>query len=248
MYSNNYSFFRPEIQGLRGIAVLLVLIYHLDLPIFKGGFIGVDIFFVISGYLITAIIINDLEKKQFSILNFYERRARRILPALFFVMATCLPIAWVWMQPGQLKDFSESLVAVSLFVSNFLFWSESGYFAAAAEEKPLLHTWSLAVEEQYYLIFPILLILIWRFGRNRVFWIIILLAIISLLFSEWSWRTAKSSNFFLAPSRAWELLAKCLTDYDLDNISREYQFEDILDLASRLIENKVTGRLVLRMQ
>ena len=110
-------------------------------------------------------------------------------------MAVCTPFAWVWMQPGQLKDFSESLVAVSLFVSNFLFWSESGYFAAAAEEKPLLHTWSLAVEEQYYLIFPILLTIIWRFGKNRVFWIIISLAITSLLFSEFSWRTENLQTF-----------------------------------------------------
>ena len=123
--------YRPEIDGLRALAVIPVILFHAGFDIFKGGFVGVDIFFVISGYLITTIIIYDLEKNCFSITKFYERRARRILPALFFVMAVCTPFAWVWMQPGQLKDFSESLVAVSLFVSNFLFiieWMWSIHF------------------------------------------------------------------------------------------------------------------------
>ena len=107
---------------------------------FGGGFVGVDVFFVISGYLITTILIEDIENKSFSIVNFYERRARRILPALFFVMLVCIPFAWMWMWPNQMKDFSQSLVAVSLFGSNILFWRESGYFNAGAEESPLLHT------------------------------------------------------------------------------------------------------------
>ena len=149
--------YRSEIDGLRALAILPVILFHADFIAFSGGYVGVDIFFVISGFLITSIIIDDIKNNSFSVLRFYERRARRILPALFFVMAICIPFGWMWMQPGQLIDFSESLIAVSLFVSNFLFWSESGYFASAAEEKPLLHTWSLAVEEQYYLIFPLFL-------------------------------------------------------------------------------------------
>ena len=117
------------------------------------------------------------------------------------------------MVPGQMKDFSQSLVAVSLFSSNLLFWKESGYFDAASEEKPLLHTWSLSVEEQYYFLFPIFLFLIWRFGKNRVFWTIFLIALISLVFSEWSWRNKNSANFFLAPSRAWEILAGSISAF-----------------------------------
>jgi peptidoglycan/LPS O-acetylase OafA/YrhL len=199
--------YRAEIDGLRAIAVLPVILFHAGFELFSGGFVGVDIFFVISGYLITTILIEDIEKQQFSILNFYERRARRILPLLFFVMLCCMPFAWAWLAPDKMKDFSQSLVAVSLFVSNVLFWSETGYFDTASEEKPLLHTWSLAVEEQYYLLFPVFLILAWRFGKDRVFWTVVLLASLSFLLSEWGWRNQPTANFYLAPSRAWELLS-----------------------------------------
>jgi len=199
--------YRPEIDGIRALAVLPVILFHAGFELFSGGFVGVDVFFVISGYLITTILIEDIENRRFSIVNFYERRARRILPALFFVMLVCIAFAWMWMLPSQMKDFSQSLVAVSLFASNILFWQESGYFEAAAEEKPLLHTWSLAVEEQYYVLFPIFLILAWRFGKNRVFWMIVVMAAISLLLSEWGWRNKATANFYLAPTRAWELFA-----------------------------------------
>ena len=199
--------YREEIDGLRALAVIPVMLFHAGFELFGGGFVGVDVFFVISGYLITTILIEDIENKRFSIINFYERRARRILPALFFVIYACIPFAWMWMDLSQMRDFSQSLVAVSIFASNILFWTESGYFAGAAEEKPLLHTWSLAVEEQYYLLFPIFLILAWRFGKNSVFWIIVLMSASSLLLSEWGWRNASIANFYLAPARAWELFA-----------------------------------------
>ena len=199
--------YRAEIDGLRALAVIPVILFHAEFEIFSGGFVGVDVFFVISGYLITTIIIDDLKNKRFSIFNFYERRARRILPTLFFVMLVCMPFAWMWMLPSQMRDFSQSLVAVSLFASNVLFWRESGYFSAAAETKPLLHTWSLAVEEQYYVLFPIFLLLAWRFGKHKVFWMIVLMATISLLLSEWGWRNDATANFYLAPTRAWELFA-----------------------------------------
>ena len=199
--------YRAEIDGLRALAVVPVILFHAGFELFSGGFVGVDVFFVISGYLITTILIEDIDNNRFSIVNFYDRRARRILPALFFVMLVCIPFAWMWMLPNQMNDFAKSLVAVTLFASNILFWRESGYFDAAAEEKPLLHTWSLAVEEQYYLLFPIFLILAWRFGKNRVFWMIVLMAAISLLLSEWGWRNQTTANFYLAPTRAWELFA-----------------------------------------
>ena len=149
--------YRSEIDGLRALAVVPVILFHAGFPGFSGGFVGVDIFFVISGFLITSIILAEREAGTFTIAGFYERRARRILPALFFVMVCAIPFAWIWMPPKQLEEFAHSLIAVAGFASNFLFWGESGYFGTAAAEKPLLHTWSLAIEEQYYLIFPILL-------------------------------------------------------------------------------------------
>jgi peptidoglycan/LPS O-acetylase OafA/YrhL len=168
--------YRSEIDGLRAIAVLSVMFFHARFGWFSGGFVGVDIFFVISGYLITSIIISEQQAKCFSLISFYERRARRILPALFLVLFACLPFAWLWMEPSDLKRFSVSLSAVSLFASNFVFWKESGYFAAAAELKPLLHTWSLAIEEQYYVLFPALIMVFWPLGLR---WMISLFAIVA---------------------------------------------------------------------
>ncbi|WP_157955171.1 acyltransferase family protein [Halomonas denitrificans] len=199
--------YRAEIDGLRALAVVPVILFHAGFDSFSGGFVGVDVFFVISGYLITTIIVEDIEGNRFSIVRFYERRARRILPALFFVMFACIPFAWFLMLPSQLKDFSQSFVAVSFFASNILFWHETDYFAESAEEKPLLHTWSLAVEEQYYVLFPIFLFLAWRLGKDRVFWLIVVFSAISLALSEWGWRNSPSANFYLAPMRAWELLS-----------------------------------------
>jgi peptidoglycan/LPS O-acetylase OafA/YrhL len=199
--------YRPEVDGLRARAVVPVILFHAGFDLFGGGFIGVDIFFVISGYLITTILIDDMENNRFSIVKFYERRSRRILPMLIFVMLICIPFAWQLMSPKQIIDFSESLIAVSSFTSNILFWLESGYFDTVAEAKPLLHTWSLAVEEQYYLLFPIFIFLAWRLGKASVFWIIVCLALFSLALSEWGARYHPSANFYLAPSRAWELFA-----------------------------------------
>lgn len=203
--------YRAEIDGLRALAVLPVILFHAGFDWFGGGFVGVDIFFVISGYLITSIIFSEMAEGKFSILNFYERRARRILPALFFVMMVSLLFAFLWLSVDSLKDFGQSLVAVSTFSSNILFWIQSGYFDSAAELKPLLHTWSLAVEEQYYIIFPIFLLLTWRFGIK---WIVILLSlvfVISLGVAHWASSYAEdakiiSGSFFLLPTRGWELL------------------------------------------
>lgn len=221
--------YRPEIDGLRAIAVIPVILFHAGLTLFSGGYVGVDVFFVISGYLITSILIGELEQDNFSITRFYERRARRILPALFFVMLCCIPFAWKWMLPSELKDFSQSVVSVVFFASNILFWREEGYFAPAAEMKPLLHTWSLAVEEQYYVLFPIFLLLAWRFGRRSVFWSICAIAALSLAASEWSWRNAPSANFYLAPTRAWELLAGSICAFLLSG--REPRASNALSLA-----------------
>ena len=199
--------YRPEIDGLRAIAVVPVILFHAGFSIFGGGYVGVDVFFVVSGYLITSIIVAELEEDKFSIINFYERRARRILPALFTVMLACIPLSYIWMLPSQLEDFSGSLIAVLFFVSNVFFWQESGYFATAADLKPLLHTWSLAVEEQFYVVFPLFLVLYWRFGRRVVFWFMVTIAATSLLYSELTSRTDPAANFYFATTRAWELLA-----------------------------------------
>ena len=198
--------YRREIDGLRALAVLPVILFHAGFHVVSGGFAGVDIFFVISGYLITTIILAEKQAGAFTIVNFYERRARRILPALFVVMLTSLPFAWLWLLPADLKSFSQSLVAVSVFGSNILFWLTSNYFATATELKPLLHTWSLAVEEQYYVFFPLLLMLAWRLGRRWLLAILLVLAALSLAAAQWGSVAQPEATFYLLPTRGWELL------------------------------------------
>lgn len=197
--------YRREIDGLRAVAVIPVILFHAGLDLFGGGYIGVDVFFVISGYLITSIIIGELESGTFSIANFYERRARRILPALFLVMAICVPFAFLLLLPADRESFFKSLIAVSFFASNIFFWRESGYFDTAAEFKPLLHTWSLAVEEQFYLLFPLFLLLTWRLGKRSVVGLVAFALVASLVLAQWAVTHKPGAAFFLAPTRAWEL-------------------------------------------
>src|SRR5690606_34525374 len=177
--------YRREIDGLRALAVLPVLLFHAGYETFSGGFVGVDVFFVISGYLITALMLAEFEQGKFSIVSFYERRARRILPALFLVLFVSILLAWFCLAPRDMKDFSESLAAVSVFTSNILFWRQSGYFDTAAELNPLLHTWSLAVEEQYYILFPLFLMLAWKLGKLRIYIILGLVFVSSLAIAQW---------------------------------------------------------------
>ncbi|HTK85835.1 MAG TPA: acyltransferase, partial [Patescibacteria group bacterium] len=198
--------YRGEIDGLRAVAVGSVVLFHAGLPWFHGGFVGVDIFFVISGFLITSILMSELAEGRFSLVNFYERRARRILPALYLVMAASLPFAWAWLMPGHMKQFALSVASVSLFSSNIQFWRESGYFDTAADFKPLLHTWSLAVEEQYYILFPLFLMLTWRLGRRRIFWLLAAAAAVSLAMAQWGSHHKPEATFYLLPTRGWELL------------------------------------------
>jgi len=197
--------YRKEIDGLRALAVIPVIFFHAGFSAFSGGYAGVDVFFVISGYLITSIILNDQANDRFTLLRFYERRARRILPALLLVAFTCLPLAWAWMMPDQLKD-SQSLIAVVLFSSNVLFWKESDYFGATAGDMPMLHTWSLAVEEQFYVVFPLVLLALTARGRGRTTVLLASAGLVSLALAEWAGRVYPSANFYLAPTRAWELL------------------------------------------
>lgn len=197
--------YRPEIDGLRAIALLPVIFFHAGFRAFQGGYVGVAIFFVISGYLITSIIVTDLDEGVFSLTSFYERRARRILPALFLVVVASIPFALAWLTLADMKDFSQSILASSFFVSNVLFWRESGYFQADAMLKPLLHTWSLSVEEQFYLLFPVFVALIWRLGANRALRLLVLLGIISLAVAEWGARNKPSATYLLLPTRAWEV-------------------------------------------
>ncbi len=211
--------YRREVDGLRAVAVIPVMLFHAGLSVLPGGFVGVDVFFVISGYLIGTLIWQDLQQGRFTLADFYTRRIRRIIPALATVMLACVPAAWLLMPPADLKDFAESLAAVSLFVSNLLFRSESGYFDTAAELKPLLHTWSLAVEEQFYLLFPLLLGWAHR-HRQAGRWLLLACGAASLALAQWQLRTQPDAAFFLLPARFWELLAGVLAAFLLADNKR----------------------------
>lgn len=199
--------YRPDIDGLRAIAVLSVIAFHVWPPALRGGFLGVDVFFVISGYLITGIAAAERVRGEFSLAAFYERRARRLLPALLLMVASTLLAALLILQPQELAALSRSVMAATTWVSNIYFWRNTGYFGETASAQPLLHTWSLAVEEQFYLLFPLLLwIALPRSGRPRHL-TLLLLAIGAAALSLWASITHPSANFFALPFRAWELLA-----------------------------------------
>lgn len=200
--------YRPEIDGLRAVAVLPVVFFHAGFSGFSGGYVGVDVFFVISGYLITTILLKDAENSGISVVRFYERRARRILPALFTVILASIPLAWLTMLPNQMEDFALSILAVLFFVSNFFFWRQDDYFGPAAEEMPLLHTWSLSVEEQFYLFFPPFLILaIWLMRRHLLAALLVttLASFAICVWAQMNPRVSAAAAFYLLPSRAWEM-------------------------------------------
>lgn len=202
--------YRPDIDGLRAIAVLAVLFFHAEISGFSGGFVGVDIFFVISGFLITSILLKDIQEGHFSITGFYERRIRRIFPALFPVIAVTLAVGAFLFDANAIKAFGRSIMATTLFSSNILFWRETGYFSAPSLQMPLLHTWSLAVEEQFYIFFPLAMAFINRYLRCKYLPWILAAAILSLIVSIYGTTRFPVGTFYLVPSRAWELMVGSL--------------------------------------
>jgi peptidoglycan/LPS O-acetylase OafA/YrhL len=199
--------YRPEIDGLRAIAVVPVILFHAAVPGFSGGFVGVDIFFVISGFLITTIIVADMEGRSgFSILRFYEHRARRILPALFAMLAASSVVAYFLLLPSELSEYGKNLVGASLFFSNITHMFQGGYFGGQVDLKPLLHTWSLSVEEQFYVFYPLLVMLFLRvFGHFGLIVFIGIAILASLALADWFGLRYPDYNFYLLPTRAWEL-------------------------------------------
>jgi peptidoglycan/LPS O-acetylase OafA/YrhL len=204
--------YNPAIDGLRAIAVLSVIFFHLKIDFFRGGYLGVDIFFVISGYLISSLIYKELEtKKTFSFTQFYERRARRILPALLFVIIFCLPIAWFYIFPYYFKDYLLSLLTSIFFSSNFYFYLTRVVYAAEDSIlKPFLHTWSLGIEEQFYIFFPIFFIFLLKFFKKSSMWLVLIIIVLNILFSDWMSKNYFQINHYMILTRGWELMAGVL--------------------------------------
>lgn len=208
--------YRPEIDGLRAIAVILVLLSHLGISGFQGGYIGVDMFFVISGYVITSLLRHAIEDGHFSFWVFVKHRAFRLIPALIPVIIFCIALTWLIFTPADLKAFSTSILGVVSFASNFVFWHGAGYFDAPSMVKPLLHTWSLAVEWQFYLIFPLLLSYVLRTHPRSLLSVLLVLALLSFIACIVQTDMNPSSAFYLLPYRLWELLLGTGTSFFLD--------------------------------
>lgn len=200
--------FRHDINGLRAWAVLAVVFYHFGIPGFSGGFVGVDVFFVISGFLMTAIIVNGLERDNFSLWGFYLARARRIIPALIVLCAILLIIGWLWLPTADYRVLSINVVTALTFISNLKFWREAGYFDIASRENWLLHTWSLSLEWQFYILLPVGCLFIWRwFGCRGLKFVLLAAGLLSLALSIYASPRFPGSAFYLLPTRVWELLA-----------------------------------------
>jgi len=197
--------YRPDIDGLRALAVSSVLLFHAEVPVFGGGFVGVDIFFVISGYLITLIIIGDLEGGDFSIARFYERRVRRIFQAFFAMLLAVLLTGMILHDALEFARLGKNAIAATVFVSNIFFWRESGYFAPSAETNPLLHTWPLSVEEQFYLFFLLLVALLALRAPKTLRPFLLIGTVLSVALVGWGASRFPGATFYLLPTRAWEL-------------------------------------------
>ena len=198
--------YRRDIDGLRAVAIIPVLLFHAGFSRFSGGFVGVDIFFVISGFLITSIIARELNEGSFSFVNFWARRARRILPAALVMIVATLILGWFFLAPEDYIDLARSARSQAFFGANFYFWQEAGYFDGPSELKPLLHTWSLAVEEQFYMAFPLIVVLLHRFTPTKKHLVLVLFFIASLVASIVFVKSYPATTFYLLPTRAWELL------------------------------------------
>ncbi|MFT6991248.1 MAG: peptidoglycan/LPS O-acetylase OafA/YrhL [Paraglaciecola sp.] len=197
--------YRADIDGLRAVAVLTVILFHFGVPGFDGGFIGVDIFFVLSGYLIGSIILKQLKEDRFSLAQFYFRRIRRLVPVFAVVMLVSFGLGYWLMLPDDFQQFGKSLASSTMYLSNFLFYREAGYFDTASHLKPLLHTWSLSVEEQFYIVFPFLALFIFRISRQWWTLIFVILTILSLIASIFYLPINANAVFYLYPFRAWEM-------------------------------------------
>jgi peptidoglycan/LPS O-acetylase OafA/YrhL len=208
--AGNHLDYRPDLDGLRAYAVLPVLFFHAGIGVFAGGFVGVDIFFVLSGFFMAKIILRDLDRGEFSFLDFYLRRMRRIFPALFAMIAVTSAVASFLFMPQEFEYFAASVEAAVLFVANILFRQESGYFDIASDMKPLLHTWSLSVEEQFYVVFPLALYLTHKFARPRLVPLIVAFIVISFGASLWAVHYRPEKAFYLLHFRVWELLVGAL--------------------------------------
>ena len=198
--------YRPDIDGLRALAVIGVILFHADIGL-SGGFVGVDVFFVISGFLITSLILKDIKSNQFSLSGFWERRARRIFPALYVVTITTIGLSFLFLLPKDFEILGGSVIGLSFFSSNIFFWKNTNsYFSGSAEEMPLLHTWSLSLEEQFYIIVPIVFLLFFKWRQfDKLFWVISAGTLLSLLISIVGTIHYESASFYLLPTRAWEL-------------------------------------------
>ncbi len=197
--------YRPDIDGLRAIAVFAVIGFHAFPQKVAGGFVGVDVFFVISGFLISTIIFSDLERETFSIAEFYNRRIRRIFPALILVMAASLAFGWFVLVPDEYLHLGKHLISSALFIQNFILWKESGYFDTGAQEKPLLHLWSLAIEEQFYIFWPLLLVWGWK-RRLSILTITVTVAVLSFSANILATYIDSSADYYLPVTRFWELM------------------------------------------
>jgi peptidoglycan/LPS O-acetylase OafA/YrhL len=223
--------YRADVDGLRAVAVLPVLFFHVGLPGTSGGYVGVDVFFVISGFLITSILHQEMLGRRFSIVRFYERRVRRLWPALVVVIAASILLSYFLLLPSLLKDFGQSLVAVTVFASNVLFFGEAGYFDGPAELKPLLHTWSLAVEEQFYVFFPPFLWLLHRFAKRAIAGALVVVCVLSLVASVVVLERHQSAVFYLLPFRAWEMLFGSLLAIGIIPAFRDARIASVSGLA-----------------